>query len=193
MRLLQYEEIGNKTIVGLIFDDDTMATAIISDNKRPKKDILKDAYIILRNRPKEPFTGKRGDYEIFHLEKRVPTRMDVNCRSLYGTVYDQYGDKMDIEITYTVEGEAKIEDGRLIENEVKEPSTYTVRASVGDLEEIEVFNVFPKPPEPPKRLSEVEILQAKVKVLEEKSDFKDDLIQELALIVYGGMDKNENI
>lgn len=190
MRLLQYEEIGKNTIVGLIFDDDTMATAIISDNKRPKKDILKDAYIILRNRPKEPFTGKREDYEIFHLEKRVPTRMDVNCRSLYGTVYDQYGDKMDVEITFTVEGEAKIEDGNLIPNEVKEPSTYTVRASVGDLEEIEVFNVFPPNP---KRLSELELLQAQVNVLEEKSDFKDDLIQELALIVYGGMDKNENI
>ena len=190
MRIFKYEEIGNNTIVSIIFDDDTIAEAMITDNKRPKKEILRDAYIILRNRPKEPFTGRREDYDLFYLEKRVPKTLDVNFYNLTGAVYDQYGDKLDVEITFTAEGEAKIENGKLLVNEVKEPSTYTIRASVGDLEEIKVFDVSPPPP---KVLSEMELLQAQVKVLEEKSDFKDDLIQELALIVYGGMDKNENI
>ncbi len=193
MKLLQYIDDSYYARVAILFDDNTYAVTEIVSGNRSKEDILKDAYILLRNVDRVRFDGNKDDYEDLVLEAPKPNTLDVNFYNLSGKAYDQYGNEIQAEITFSVEGtdKAKIEKSELIEEEVTEITSFFIVAKCGDIEKKEERFIYPKvePEEPPKKEpTEVEKLEAKVNVLEEQGAFRDDLIQEMATIVYGSLE-----
>lgn len=193
MKILKYIDDGNRATVAILFDDKIYAETTVISKNRDKQDILKDAYIISKNKEKFTFEGNKDEYEDLVLESPKPNTLDVNFYELSGKVYDQYGNEIQAEITFSVEGtdKAKIEKGELIEEEVTEITSFFIVAKCSDIEKREERFIYPKvkPKEPPKKEpTEVEKLEAKVNVLEEQGAFRDDLIQEMATIVYGSLE-----
>lgn len=189
MKLLQYTDDGSRALVSILFDDGTYAITDVISGDRPKNDILKDAYIILKNVERTRFDGNKDEYEDLVLETPTPKMLDINFNNLSGKAYDQYGNEIKAEIIFSIEGtdKAKIENSKLIEEEVTEITSFFIVAKCGDIEKREERFIYPKV-EPKKEPNEVEKLQAKVNVLEEQGAFRDDLIQEMATIVYGGLE-----
>lgn len=193
MKLLQCIDDGNRALVAILFDDNTYTETTIVSTKRNKKDILKDAYILSKNIERKKFDGNIDDYEDLILEESKPNSLDVNFYDFTGKVYDQYGEEIKKEISFSIEGtdKVKIENNKLIEEEVAEITSFFIVAKCGDVEKREERFIYPKvePKEPPKKEpTELEKLEAKVNVLEEQGAFRDDLIQEMATIVYGGLE-----
>lgn len=193
MKLLQYIDDGNRTLVAILFNDNTYAETTVISKNREKQDILKDAYILSKNVERKKFDGNIDEFEDLVLEEPKPNFIDVNFYDFTGKVYDQYGEEMKREISFSIEGtdKAKIEDNKLIEEEVTEETSFFIVAKCGDIEKREERFIYPKvePQEPPKKEStEMEKLEAKVNVLEEQGAFRDDLIQEMATIVYSGLE-----
>lgn len=193
MKLIQYTDDGNRALVAILFDNNTYAETTVISKNREKQDILKDAYIISKNKERQNFEGNKDDYEDLILEDPKPNSLDVNFYNLSGKAYDQYGEEIQADIIFEIEGtdKAKIENNELIEEEVTEITSFFIVAKCGDVEKREERFIYPKvePKEPPnKEPTEVEKLEAKVNVLEEQGAFRDDLIQEMATIVYGSLE-----
>ena len=150
MKLLKYENLDNDTIVGIVFDDETYGLVRILDNTRPKEEISKDAYIILKNSDRLDYTGDVSTLEDLVLPTSKPTFMTVDFYSFTGHVYDQYGDEIFKDITFEVVGtdKAKIENGKFIEEEVTEETSFFIVAKCDNLEEKQERKLYPRPEEP---------------------------------------------
>lgn len=150
MKILKYETYGKDTIVSILFDDNTYNVTKILDNSRPKEEILKDGYIILKNTERYPYAGDTKDLEDLILPTPTPTFMTVDFYSFSGKVYDQYGDEIFKDIAFEVVGtnKAKIENKKLIEEEVQEETSFFIVAKCGNLEEKQERKLYPKSEEP---------------------------------------------
>ena len=152
MKLLSYQDIGQDKQITILFDDMTYASTIVKDNTRPKSDLLKDAFILLKNADKLPYDEETEGLEEIKLDPPKPTRMEPDFYTFKGLVYDQYGDTLQVPIDYTIQGtdKVKIQDGSLAEEEVQEDTPYTIVAKVGDLEEKQERTLYKKvEPQPP--------------------------------------------
>lgn len=150
MKLLKYENLDKDTVVGIVFDDNTYGLVRILDNTRPKEEILKDAYIILKNTDRLDYTGDVSTLEDLVLPTSKATFMDVDFYGFTGHVYDQYGDEIFKDITFEVVGtdKAKIENKKLIEEEVTEETSFFIVAKCDNLEEKQERKLYPRPEEP---------------------------------------------
>lgn len=152
MKLLTYQDIGQDKQVTILFDDMTYASTIVKDNTRPKSDLIKDAFILLKNADKLPYDGDTEGLEEIRLDPPTPARMEPDFYTFKGLVYDQYGDALKVPIDYTIQGtdKVKIKDNTLVEEEVKEDTPYTIVAKVGSLQERQERTLYKKQdPEPP--------------------------------------------
>lgn len=150
MKLLKYEKLNKDTIVGIVFDDETYGLVRILDSTRPKEEILKDAYIILKNSDRLNYTGDISTLEDLALPAPKPNFMNVDFYSFNGHVYDQYGDEIFKDITFEIQGtdKARIENKKIIEEEVAEITSYFIVAKCGSLEEKQERKLYPKPDDP---------------------------------------------
>lgn len=150
MKILKYETYGKDTVVSILFDDGTYNVTKILDNSRPKEEILKDGYIILKNSERYPYKGDTQNFEDLILPKPTPTFMEVDFYELKGKAYDQYGEEIQTDITFEIQGtdKARIENGKLITEEVAEITSYFIVAKCGNLEEKQERKLYPKPEEP---------------------------------------------
>jgi hypothetical protein len=150
LKLLKYEKLERDTVVGIVFDDDTYGLVRILDSTRPKEEILKDAYIILKNSDRLNYEGDVSTLEDLVLPTSKPTFMTVDFYSFSGHVYDQYGDEIFKDINFEVVGtdKARIENGKLIEEEVQEETSFFIVAKCGNLEEKQERKLYPRPEEP---------------------------------------------
>lgn len=150
MKLLKYETLDKDTVVGIVFDDNTYGLVRILDSTRPREEILKDAYIILKNTDRLDYTGDVLTLEDLVLPTSKTTFMDVDFYKFSGHVYDQYGDEIFKDITFEVVGtdKAKIENKKLIEEEVQEETSFFIVAKCDSLEEKQERKLYTKPEEP---------------------------------------------
>lgn len=150
MKLLKYEKLQKDTIVGIVFDDETYGLVRILDSTRPKEEILKDAYIILKNSDRLNYEGDISTLEDLALPTSKPTFMTVDFYSFTGKVYDQYGDEIFKDIIFEIAGtdKARIENGKLIEEEVTEETSFFIVAKCGNLEEKQERKLYPRAEEP---------------------------------------------
>lgn len=144
MKLLRFEDYGEDKLISLIFDDRTFATTSVSNKDRDKNDLIKDAYILLKNTNREPYDGDISELQDIQLEKPKATSMVPDFYTLKGAVYDQYGDAMEEPIIYTIEGtdKARIENGEIIEEKVEEETKYVIKATAGDLIETQERTIY---------------------------------------------------
>lgn len=150
MKLLKYENLNKDTVVGIVFDDETYGLVRILDNTRPREEILKDAYIILKNSDRLNYEGDVSALEDLMLPTSKPTFMTVDFYGFSGKVYDQYGDEIFKDISFEVVGteKARIENKKLIEEEVKTETSFFIVAKCGNLAEKQERKIYPKSEEP---------------------------------------------
>lgn len=150
MKLLKYEKLDKDTVVGIVFDDETYGLVRILDSTRPKDEILKDAYIILKNSDRLNYEGDVSTLEDLMLPTSKATFMDVDFYNFSGKVYDQYGDEIFKDITFEIVStdKAKIENKKLIEEEVTEETSFFIVAKCDTLEEKQERKLYPRPVEP---------------------------------------------
>ena len=117
---------------------------------RELEEILQDAYILTKNKEnRQTYVGEEIEDLKDYVAKPKVARLDADFYRLTGKVYDQYGDIIDAPISFTIEGtdKVKIEDGKLIKEEVEEDTSYFIVAKVGDLEQRQERFLYPKPTE----------------------------------------------
>lgn len=167
MKLIQYIDDSYYARVAILFDDNTYAVTSVISGNRTKEDILKDAYILLRNVERVRFEGKAKDYEDLILPAPKENYMEVNFYALTGKVYDQYGEVMEKQVQFKVQGtdKARIENNKIIEEEVKEITSYFIVASCGELVQKEERFIYPPAPVEPKVASVEERLEATEKAV----------------------------
>lgn len=151
MKLIQYIDDSYYARVAILFDDNTYAVTSVVSGNRTKDDILKDAYILLRNVERVRFEGNPKDFEDLILPEPKEDFMEVNFYNLTGKVFDQYGDPIDREIQFEVQGtdKAKIENNKVIEEEVTEETSYFIVAKCGELVEKKERFIYPPAPVEP--------------------------------------------
>lgn len=148
MKLLKFEDYGKNKLISIIFADGTFATTSVSKKDRDKNDLIKDAYILLKNANREPYDGDISELQDIRLEEPKATSMVPDFYALKGAVYDQYGDAMEEPIKYTIEGtdKARIENGTVVEEKVEEDTKYVIRATAGDLIETLERTIYKEEP-----------------------------------------------
>lgn len=151
MKLIQYTDDGSRALVTILFDDSTYAITDVISGNRTKDDILKDAYILLRNVERVRFEGDPKDFENLILPTPKENFMEVNFYDLTGKVYDQYGEVMDKQVQFEIQGtdKARIENNKVIEEEVEEMTSYFIVASCGELVQKEERFIYPPAPVEP--------------------------------------------
>lgn len=167
MKLLDYFNDGDYVKVAILFDDNTYGATRVVSSYRDKKEILRDAYIILKSSERIKFNGNKEDFEDLIFEEPKPNSMEVDFYNLSGKVYDQYGDLIPVEINFSIEGtnKARIENNKLIEEEVKELTSYFIVAKCGELIKKDERFIYPLPQEEPKVASVEERLEATEKAV----------------------------
>lgn len=180
MKLLEYETIENYKKVSILFENNKYATAYIVDDKRPKQEILKDAYVLLKNADRKDYIGDISKLEDIELERPKATNLDVDFYNLKTKVYDQYGDEIQAQVTFTIEGtdKAKIENEELITEEVEKETSFFIVAKVGNLEERQERFIYPKIVE--------EVEEPKNSNIEERLEATEQAMADLMLML-GGM------
>ena len=183
MKILEYNEVGNRVLVSVLYDDNTFATLNMV-NTNDKESILRDVYIISNDvRNRQSFEGEvPTDVETWHPPTSVATTMTVDFYNLNGKVYNQFGKEMEVEIQFSIESEhARIENGKVVEDVVETDTSYFIVAKCGELEQRQERTIY-APVEPP--VSEMEILKAKLNASTDRQDFLEELIAEMAMTVY---------
>lgn len=167
MKLLQYIDDSYYARVAILFDDNTYAVTSVISGNRSKDDILKDAYILLRNVERVRFEGNPKDYENLILPTPKENYMEVNFYALTGKVYDQYGEVMEKQVQFEIQGtdKARIENNKVVEQEVKEITSYFIVASCGALVQKEERCIYPTVKEEHKIASVEERLEATEKAV----------------------------
>ncbi|WP_138158784.1 hypothetical protein [Peptoniphilus catoniae] len=167
MKLIEYSNIENYKKVSLLFDDNKYGTIYIADNERPKEEILKDAYILLKNADKKDYMGDISKLEDIELETSKAIKLYVDFYNLTAKVYDQYGDEIQEKVNFTIEGtdKARIENNKIIEEEVTEITSYFIVAKCKELIEKEERFIYPTIKEEPKNSNIEERLEATEKAM----------------------------
>lgn len=157
MKLLNFTDVGSNKFISLVFEDGTYGSISISDNTRDKDDLIKDAYILLKNMDRSPYTGDLSALEDVTIEKPKVMTFTPDFITFKGSVYDQYGDILDVPIKYTIEGtdKARIEGNNLIEDPVEEDTHYVIKATIGDLVDKQERTIY-KPVKPTLEATEIE-------------------------------------
>ena len=141
------EQTENNIQIFCLYDDNTFALLNLVAG-RELEEILQDAYILSKNKEnRQAYTGEEIEDLKNYIPKPKVARLDVDFYNLTGKIYDQYGDLIDAPIEFTIEGtdKAKIEDGKLIEEEVTEETSFFIVAKVGNLEERQERFLYPRP------------------------------------------------
>lgn len=167
MKLIQYIDDSYYARVAILFDDKTYAVTSVISGNRTKDDILKDAYILLKNVERVRFEGEAKDCEDLILPVPKENFMEVNFYALTGKVYDQYGELMEKQVQFEIQGtdKAKIENNKVVEEEVAEITSYFIVASCGVLVQKEERFIYPPAPVEPKVASVEERLEATEKAV----------------------------
>ena len=152
MKILKYESDG-KHVEIIFIKDNKLQVATVVDGGRSKDEIITDAIVLTKN-----LAGHDVLLEDYELPVPKLVRMTVDFNELTITPYDQYGNTLDIEYSFIIEGtdKARIEEGKIVEDAVEEDTSYFIVAKCGDLEEKQERTIYaPVVPQP----SEADLLR----------------------------------
>ena len=173
----------NRIELFVLYEDNTFT--ILNLVQDTLENVLKNAYVLSKNIERLQYGEEiPTDLETYEKPQSVATKItNVDFNNLTADIYDQFGDLMQVDIDFTIEGtdKAKIENGKIVEDVVDTDTSYFIVAKYGDLEERqERFLYAPRPHSP----GELELLNKKVELLASENEAKDDLLQEIILQMY---------
>ena len=165
IKIIKYDKVGEYIDLTIYCKGKILNTTIPNKN-RTKEEILTDAYILL-NAIGEEHTEPIKEIETYTLKEDTPTSLKVDLYNLEGEVFNQYGEKMDEPITFEIVGtdKAKIEDGKIITQEVEKETSFFIVAKSGKLTKKYEQIIYPKSEEENtlnKRISDLEIAFAEI-------------------------------
>lgn len=156
----------------VLYEDNTFTVLnLVQDTL---ENMLKNAYILSKNIERLQYEGKvPTDLETYKKPQSVATTLtNVNFNNFTADIYDQFGEKMNVDVEFTIEGTgARIEDGTIIEDVVDNDTSYFIVAKYGNLEERQERTIYaPREVEPIedvdeetlKRIADLEELLKKV-------------------------------
>lgn len=166
----------------VLYEDNTFTVLnLVQDTL---ENMLKNAYILSKNIERLQHEGKvPTDLETYEKPKLVATKItNVDFYNFTADVYDQFGERMNVDVTFEIEGSgARIENGKLIEDEVDTDTSYFIVAKVDGLEQRrERFLYAPREVEP----TETDIFNKKIEHLASENEAIEDLLQEIIFQMY---------
>lgn len=166
----------------VLYEDNTFITLNLAQDTL--ENMLKNAYILSKNIERLQYEGEvPKDLETYEKPQSAATKItNVNFNNLTADIYDQFGEKMNVDVEFMIDGTgARIENGEIIEDAVDNDTSYFIVARYGNLEERQERTIYaPREIE----LSEIDILSKKVELLASENEAKDDLLQEIILQMY---------
>ena len=158
----------NRVELFVLYEDNTFTVLNLAQDTL--ENMLKNAYILSKNIERLQYEGEvPTDLETYEKPQSVATTItNVDFDNFKADIYDQFGDKMNVDVTFEIEGTgARIEDGEVIEDAVDNDTSYFIVAKYDDLEERqERFLYAPREVEP----SQIDILNNKIAELEQVID-----------------------
>ena len=158
----------NRIELFVLYDDNTFITLnLVQDTL---DNVLKNAYILTSNAERMQYEDEiPSDLEVYDKPQSVATKLtNVDFYNFTADIYDQFGEKMNVDATFEIEGTgARIENGKIVEDVVDTDTPYFIVAKYGDLEERqERFLYAPREVEP----SEIDILNNEITKLKQTID-----------------------
>ena len=158
----------NRVELFVLYDDNTFITLNLAQDTL--ENMLKNAYILSKNIERLQYEGEvPTDLETYEKPQSVATTItNVNFNNFTADIYDQFGEKMNVDVTFEIEGTgARIENGKIIEDVVDNDTSYFIVAKYGNLEKRQERTIYaPKEVEP----SEIDMLNNKISELEQIID-----------------------
>ena len=151
--------------------DDSTYSNINLIGGRPIEETLKDAYILTSDAANRlPYTEETlTDLEVYEKPQSAATTItNVDFNNFTADIYDQFGEKMNVDATFEIEGtSARIEDGKIIEDVVDNDTSYFIVAKYGNLEARQERTAYaPREVEP----SEMDIFKNEIEELKQTID-----------------------
>ena len=143
IKILEYVQQDGKTYITLMWDDGTVLPYKF-EGYIPKEIAVHDCYIIGQHMPRQQFTGEIPTTAEDWEPNPVATKLLIkDWQNMIGDVYDQYGAEMEVSPTWSIQGTgARIENGKIVESEVVEDTSYFIVAKIGDLEERQERTIY---------------------------------------------------
>ena len=166
----------------VLYEDNTFTVLNLAQDTL--ENMLKNAYILSQNIERLQYEGEiPTDLETYERPQSAATKItNVNFYNFTADIYDQFGDKMNVDVEFTIDGAgARIENGKIIEDVVDTDTSYFIVARYGNLEERRERTIYAPRPHSP---GELELLNKKVELLASENEAKDDLLQEIILQMY---------
>ena len=137
-------EIKDGYITGYWNDKTGLSIRYVNDSS------IKDLYIIGSNPQNRAAIEEPKDAEVFEPNPIATKIVNINYNKLTADVIGQYGEKMNVDVEFMVDGTgARIEDGKIIEDVFDNDTSYFIVAKYGDLEERQEKTIYaPRPVEP---------------------------------------------
>ena len=158
----------NRVELFVLYEDNTFTVLNLAQDTL--ENMLKNAYILSKNIERLQYEGEiPTDLETYEKPQSVATKItNVDFNNFTADVIDQFGEKMNVDVTFEIEGAgARIEDGEIIEDVVDTDTSYFIVAKYGDLEERRERTIYaPREVEP----SEIDILNNEIEELKRTID-----------------------
>ena len=152
----------------ILYEDNTFTVLnLVQDTLA---NMLKNAYILSKNIERLQYEGKvPKDLETYERPQSTATKItNVNFNNFTADIYDQFGEKINVDVEFMIDGTgARIEDGKIIEDVVENDTSYFIVAKYGDLEERQERTIYaPREVEP----SEMDIFKNEIEELKQTID-----------------------
>ena len=158
----------NRVELFVLYEDNTFTVLNLAQDTL--ENMLKNAYILSKNTERLQYEGEvPTDLETYEKPQSAATKItNVDFNNFTADIYDQFGEKMNVDVTFEIEGTgARIENGTIIEDVVDNDTSYFIVAKYGDLEERQERTIYaPREVEP----NEIDILNNKIAELEQVID-----------------------
>lgn len=158
----------NRIELFVLYEDNTFTVLNLAQDTL--ENMLKNAYILSKNIERLQYEGKvPTDLETYEKPKSAATKItNVDFYNFTADIYDQFGEKMNVDVTFEIEGTgARIEDGKIIEDVVENDTSYFIVAKYGNLEERQERTIYaPREVEP----SEMDIFKNEIEELKQTID-----------------------
>ena len=158
----------NRLELFILYEDNTFITLNLAQDTL--ENMLKNAYILSKNTERLQYEGEvPTDLEIYEKPQSAATTItNVDFYNFTADIYDQFGEKMNVDVIFEIEGTgARIENGEIIEDVVDNDTSYFIVAKYGNLEERqERFLYAPREVEP----SEMDIFKNEIEELKQTID-----------------------
>lgn len=142
MEIVKYKQEDSSLIIGFKEDNFVVYSVISYDETLSKNELLQKAYLQVKDTIEYEKNSQEHSFiteetgEEFIPEQSKLNKLEVDFNKLQGKVIDQYGNVISTDVIFSIEGtnKARIENNKIVEDEVEKDIEYYIIAKYKDLE-----------------------------------------------------------